>query len=535
MQKTTETLQEQPTAMTGILADLAAVTDRLVAAVCSAGDGDVRMATAGAVLAATDRLTAGVVEVLSRVSHRGVMADEGLTTGTWLMTLGQRTVADERMLAATAERLADMPTLRGWFVNGAVSWPVARGIVAAVRNLTREQRGWVDDALAADPERFGRLDAEDRVGVVADLADQARPDLHREREQRATEREFVRLQKAFDGSSQGQFALNAENTAVLEEAMETLKQRNNQQHDRAQDNTDADTEAHHHNHGGHGDADADDGDDGDDGNDEDEDVGGRDRYVRRQSWSNAQALVALCKQRVGRIGGIAPSPARPSMVVVADLAALTGDGDGDGVGSATAQLLMRGGRGPVKLTAAAARRLACDASLRLVFADGYEILGSADPYANVSAALRAALVARDGGCRFPGCHQPPQVCENHHVVSRLDGGPTVLTNLALQCPAHHHAIHDGKWAVTLHSDGTMTFTRRGVTLTSQPRAARRFAPADPPPAGRPTRPRPTYSRRDQHGDTTTPPEPPPPEPPSPEPPPPEPPPPEPPSRDDLPF
>lgn len=69
-----------------------------------------------------------------------------------------------------------------------------RGIVAAVRNLTREQRRWVDDTLAADA-RFDRLDAEDRVATVTDLADQARPDLHRDREQRAREREYVRWQK----------------------------------------------------------------------------------------------------------------------------------------------------------------------------------------------------------------------------------------------------------------------------------------------------------------------------------------------------
>jgi hypothetical protein len=62
-------------ALDGLLVDLAVVTDRLVTALCSAEEGDVRMATTGALLAATDRLTAGVVEVLSKVSHRGVIAE----------------------------------------------------------------------------------------------------------------------------------------------------------------------------------------------------------------------------------------------------------------------------------------------------------------------------------------------------------------------------------------------------------------------------------------------------------------------------
>jgi hypothetical protein len=503
-----------PQALDGILTDLAGVTDRLVAAVCAGGE--VRMATAGAVLAATDRLTAGVVEVLSNVSHRGVIADEGITAGTWLRTFGDRTVADERMLANTAERLADMPNVRDWFLGGALSWATVRGIVDAVRNLTREQRRWVDESLAADPERFLRLDADDRVWAVADLADQARPDLHREREQRAREREYLRWQKGFDGSSQGEFALNAENTAILEEAVENIKRQHaakttdvdrSHHSDRGRGETDTTQEraasGSDHTHDHHHADDTHAADDGFEDDDDDGGVGGRDGYMRRQSWTNAQALIAMCRQRLDRIGGTAPTPARASMIVIADLAALLGNGDG--VGSATAQLLMRGGRSPVRLTPAAAQRLACDASLRLVFTDGHEILGSADPYATVSPALRAALIARDGGCRFPGCHHPPQLCENHHLVPRSEGGPTTLSNLALECPAHHHAIHDGQWAATLHPDGTMTYTRRGVTLTSQPRATKRMRPPTPPPGGRPTR------RQPEPAKTETPTGPPPPQ------------------------
>jgi hypothetical protein len=66
-----------------------------------------------------------------------------------------------------------------------------------------------------------------------------------------------------------------------------------------------------------------------------------------------------------------------------------------------------------------------------------------------------------------------------------------VRNLALECPAHHHAIHDGQWAATLHPDGTMTYTRRGITLTSAPRAAKRFTPPTSPRGGRPTRHRPS--------------------------------------------
>jgi hypothetical protein len=174
--------------------------------------------------------------------------------------------------------------------------------------------------------------------------------------------------------------------------------------------------------------------------------------MHRRAWTNAQALLALCRQRLGRDGGAAPSPARPSMLLIADPAALLGDNH-DGVGSATAQLLLRSASGPVELTSAAAQRLACDAQLRTIFADGGQILRASAAEPAVSASLRAALVARDGGCRFPGCHQSPEACENHHVLPKSKGGATELENLALLCVAHHHAIHDGQWANTLHPDG----------------------------------------------------------------------------------
>jgi hypothetical protein len=174
------------------------------------------------------------------------------------------------------------------------------------------------------------------------------------------------------------------------------------------------------------------------------------------------------------------------MLVIVDIDALTNNNP-DGVGSATAQLLTRSTRGPVELTPAAAQRLACDATTRYVLVDGAIPLGATAAEPKVSATLRAALVARDGGCRFPACRQPVDVCDNHHVVPRAKGGPTVLDNLVLLCLAHHHAVHDSGWTSQLHADGTMTFTRRGITITSLPRRDKRFTPTTPPPTGRPTR------------------------------------------------
>jgi Domain of unknown function (DUF222)/HNH endonuclease len=61
----------------------------------------------------------------------------------------------------------------------------------------------------------------------------------------------------------------------------------------------------------------------------------------------------------------------------------------------------------------------------------------------VSAAQRAALAVRDGGCGFPGCDRPPAWCDAHHLRHWLHGGPTDLGNLVLLCRTHHRAVHEG--------------------------------------------------------------------------------------------
>jgi hypothetical protein len=73
--------------------------------------------------------------------------------------------------------------------------------------------------------------------------------------------------------------------------------------------------------------------------------------------------------------------------------------------------------------------------------------------------LRAALILRDDGCVFPGCHARPSECEAHHVIPWWQGGPTALWNLVLLCHHHHgllepakHSIRD-QWEIRIASDG----------------------------------------------------------------------------------
>jgi HNH endonuclease len=74
----------------------------------------------------------------------------------------------------------------------------------------------------------------------------------------------------------------------------------------------------------------------------------------------------------------------------------------------------------------------------------------------VTAAQRAALAVRDGGCAFPGCDRPPPWCDAHHLRHWLHGGPTNLANLALLCRSLHRAVHEGGWYLHRHPNGHLT-------------------------------------------------------------------------------
>ncbi len=69
-----------------------------------------------------------------------------------------------------------------------------------------------------------------------------------------------------------------------------------------------------------------------------------------------------------------------------------------------------------------------------------------------------ALVARDGGCSFPGCSHPPQYCERHHIRAWIEGGTTDLNNLTLLCRYHHHNFATRGWTCRMTLDGLPEWT-----------------------------------------------------------------------------
>jgi hypothetical protein len=107
------------------------------------------------------------------------------------------------------------------------------------------------------------------------------------------------------------------------------------------------------------------------------------------------------------------------------------------------------------ISAETGRRLACDGSVcGVLFGKGTEVLDLGRTQRLPNRAQRRALMARDGGCRFPGCTERRYV-EAHHVVHWIDGGLTDLVNLLLLCWRHHHAVHEGGYHLTF-KDGVVT-------------------------------------------------------------------------------
>ena len=88
--------------------------------------------------------------------------------------------------------------------------------------------------------------------------------------------------------------------------------------------------------------------------------------------------------------------------------------------------------GGIHVSVETARRLACDAAkIEMRHGPGGEILDVGRRTRTISPALRRALAARDGRCRFPGCQN--RRCDAHHVEHWADGGETALDNLVLLC------------------------------------------------------------------------------------------------------
>ena len=66
--------------------------------------------------------------------------------------------------------------------------------------------------------------------------------------------------------------------------------------------------------------------------------------------------------------------------------------------------------------------------------------------------MRRAVLARDGGCRWPGCTRRRFV-DIHHVVFWSNGGRTEPSNLVTICRFHHRLVHEGGYRLENRPSG----------------------------------------------------------------------------------
>jgi hypothetical protein len=158
---------------------------------------------------------------------------------------------------------------------------------------------------------------------------------------------------------------------------------------------------------------------------------GDDRSARQR---RADAAVELARRQLD--GGQLPEVGgqKPHLMVTVEMATLAKE-----PGSRAADLEWA-----QPIPAETARRLACDAAITPI------INGEADHTSRVlPGAMRRALMARDKGCRVPGCDCPVAWTDAHHIKHWADGGATTLNNLTLLCRRHHRLVHEEGWTVAI--------------------------------------------------------------------------------------
>ena len=107
-----------------------------------------------------------------------------------------------------------------------------------------------------------------------------------------------------------------------------------------------------------------------------------------------------------------------------------------------------------------ANRIACDCSVVHLSQDqDGEPLSIGRRSRSIPPPMRRALIARDGGCRFPGCTHTRFV-HGHHIKHWSAGGETSLSNLVLLCSHHHHLVHEGGFVCEKDNEGKVQFKNR---------------------------------------------------------------------------
>ncbi|HLW15881.1 MAG TPA: DUF222 domain-containing protein [Actinomycetota bacterium] len=362
----------------------------------------------------SDVAIAHAIDVLSRTD---VQAETGLTPELFLTLEAGWTAPEARAVVKAERALRAMPLTKANFRAGKLSWSQVRAIVSSVRTVDVHGRAEIDAFVG----RHATDEPDELLQRIDDEVADRRADLAIAREDRAIERSFLSVQPHLDGSATLYGETDAESTAIIVEALDAI----------AAHPVDPDVE----------------------------DAPSRARQ-------RMDAFIHMCETTLkgGPNGGHIGRP-RPRFLATLDLDTFAEQGRAQ-----SARILASVSGRPARVTPVATETMLCDATIQPVVFDGARPIAIGDATSPISAKLRTALAARDGGCRFPGCGAPVAWCDAHHICARLNHGPTEIDNLLLLCRRCHRRVHRFRWRISLRDDGTIEFTRQGRGYSSTPRA-----------------------------------------------------------------
>ncbi len=353
------------------------------------------------------------LRLVQQVVDRGLPGAEGFRSAAgWLRSRLLIDPRPARKLVEQAEILRRRPVVAQALLDGVVDVEQATVIAAAVHPIPTEIGGTEGVRIAAEAEKalldmapefpayqLRRLGERILANVAPEVAERVDEERLRSQDKRAQAKRFVTLSRPVDGMVRLSGSLTVEDAAVINAALEPLCTP----------------------------------------------IRGDDRTPGQR---RADALTDICRLALRTTELPAHGGEPPQLTLTVPFDPLAGT-----VGAAT---LDNGAR----LSAEAARRLACDARiLPLVMGGASQVLDAGRSRRLATGPLRRALVARDRGCAFPTCDRPPRWCDGHHLTPWSANGRTCLTNLVLLCPHHHRVIHDPDtgWRVRLADDGLPEF------------------------------------------------------------------------------
>ena len=97
------------------------------------------------------------------------------------------------------------------------------------------------------------------------------------------------------------------------------------------------------------------------------------------------------------------------------------------------------------------RRLATDGVIPVVLGGQGEVLDLGREMRFATDPIRRAVLARDGGCFYPGCSVPPEHLEMCHLDGWAAGGGTSVAGLTPGCTSHHHMADNGLLTLLIHN------------------------------------------------------------------------------------